>query len=155
MQTKICTGCGAEYFAHVDECIDCHLPLKLPEELEAEKSQEAEGEASDMSPIREGAGPWLKELREVLKDKGIYSCISLSPGCKPGACGSSSLLFVANSDLAKADVVLNEHYIKTHPEALESINVDDDSCPACGHPAGADARECPDCGLALSFEDDS
>ena len=152
MQTKICTGCGAEYFAHVDECIDCHLPLKFHEELE---SQGRGGEAGDMSPLREGAGPWLKELREVLREKGVYSCISLSPGCKPGACGSSSLLFVDNNDIAKADIYLNEHYIKTHPEALESISVDDDSCPACGHPAGADARECPDCGLALYFEDEN
>ena len=153
MQTKLCPQCGAEYYDHVNECIDCHVELKSSEEIEKEKREaqqfldDSEGAAF---VIREGETCMLKEMRTLLLKNGIPNILSLSPGCKPGGCSTTSLLFVSERDGEKAEKILHEHYLRTHPEAAAELLGPEDACPACGFQAGAAAEECPDCGLVLA-----
>jgi len=157
MQTKLCPQCGAEYFSHIEECADCHIPLKDLREIEKEEEANQrfyDDAGGEVIPVREGSGPWLKELRNVLLDKGIESCISLSPGCKPGSCGSTSLLFISKKDLEYSEKYLNEHYLSTHPESNNTSHISEDTCPACGSHSPEGVKECPDCGLVLVFEED-
>ncbi|MDH3972977.1 MAG: hypothetical protein OEV42_01740 [Deltaproteobacteria bacterium] len=156
MQTRLCPQCGAEYFSHVDSCADCHVPLKDFLEIEKENEEKErfyQESGGEIVPVKEGNGPWLKELRRVLLDKGIESCISLAPGCKPGNCSSTSLLFIAKNDLESAEKCLNEYYLSTHPESNDVNPVEEENCPACGYHAPEGVKECPDCGLVLIFEE--
>ena len=159
MKTKLCPQCNTEYFSHIEECADCRVPLKDSHEIEKEdleKERFYSGAGGEIVPVKEGSGPWLKELRLVLFDAGIESCISLSPGCKPGNCGSSSLLFIAKKDYEVAEKCMKDYYLSTHPESSDLNDLSDeneDNCPACGHHAPHGVEECPDCGLALVFDE--
>lgn len=153
MDIKVCPECSAEYYSHVDECIDCESDLVLPEEIreiEVEKENFLKQSEGDVVVIREGRTDWIKELYQILNDKNIPSLISLSPGCKPGSCNSTSLLIVGKSDGEESDKLLHEHYLSTNPEARDESDIEGDNCPACGSEAGPDIDECPDCGLALN-----
>lgn len=154
MQVKVCPSCGTEYFAHVAECADCHVPLKLPEEAARDMEEEpsvSNGVGADAVPIREGILSWLKELRVVLEGKGIPSGINTSnEGCSPGGCGTTAILFVSKEHVEVANTLLEQYYIDTHHEMDEGMGPHgEDICPACGSHTGTDAKECPDCGLAL------
>lgn len=156
MQTKLCPQCGAEYFFHIEVCADCSVPLQDFHEIEKEEKEKArffEEAGGEIVPVREGSVSWLKEMRRVLLDNGIKSYISLSPGCKPGNCQSTSLLFIAKKDLVNSEKHLQEYYLATHPESAVPDNENEDSCPACGHDAPQGVKECPDCGLTLIFDE--
>jgi len=148
MDVKVCPGCGAEYFAHITDCADCKVPLKSPEEMN--RHETATG--GDFLPVREGGVPWLKELREELKKNGLVSHIDLKPDCSPASCNVSGVLLVCENDIERAKELLEEYFLQSHPEMANHLDVDHESqCPACGHHAGPDDRECADCGLALVF----
>lgn len=151
MDVKLCPGCGAEYYAHVSDCADCGVPLVDP------NSGELAGPDAELGgptvAIRESSISQLKEFREVLEGSGIASCISASPGCKSGGCGTSSLLMVAEAHVVAANTRLEQHYLECHPEAaILPAEHDEHACPACGFEAAPDTRECPDCGLALALD---
>jgi len=148
MNVKQCPACGAEYYAHVDDCIDCKVPLKFPDEmLDINSVGEEKG---DFVPIQEGALAWLKELdRELLKHK-IPSQVKLESACKPGSCGTSGLLLVDAGYVDRANDICREYFLKTQPEMADAQDYDlETQCPACGHHVDDDQMECPDCGLAL------
>ncbi len=156
MQVKVCPSCGAEYFAHFEECADCHVKLKLPEEINERGDEDdfADNPDRDAVPIREGSGPWLKEVHRALQAEGINSTISLTPGCSPGSCSSTCLLFVAKEDVEAADACIKAYYVEAHPEMADDLAIEgEDHCPACGHATPQGAKECPDCGLVLVFEE--
>ncbi len=107
-------------------------------------------EFSDWVVIREEAQDWVQELSMMLTEKGIESSIMLAPGCKSGTCGCKFQLLVAKDDVKNAVASIDEYYIILHPEIKESEEwAAEDKCPACGFDAGAEAKECPDCGLLL------
>ena len=152
MDIRVCPSCGAEYFAHVADCADCGTALMLPEELDrldAERDGFMRESGGKIVAIKEGETSLVKELSHVLKGSGIKSFVNLAPGCSSGSCCTSSVLLVAESDAEMAAQCLHSHHLKTNPEAADLQEYSDDSCPACGHAAGPDEAECPDCGLAL------
>ncbi len=119
--------------------------------MERDVSKDAHGE---WVVIKEDLQDWIKELSHMLQEKGIPSRISLTPGCSAGKCGSTYLLLVTQEKVQIALDTIEEYYMVLHPEIRESQEwVAQGRCPACGHHTGADARECPDCGLMLIIEE--
>lgn len=154
MDVKVCQQCGSEYFAHITDCADCNVPLKRPEELESERSEFISDAGEDAVPLMDGKIQELKELRRLLEKEGIKSYISHAPGCKPGGCNSTSLLFVAGCNADAAISRIQRHYDDKNPDySAHEEEIGEDQCPACGFHAGAEARQCPDCGLALIFDE--
>ncbi len=103
--------------------------------------------------IKEETQEWIKELADMLSEKGIPSGITLVPGCSAGTCGCKFHLMVAKENVQEALANIDEYYMITHPELRESREwADQDRCPACGHHVGKDAKECSDCGLLLIIE---
>ncbi len=100
--------------------------------------------------IKEETQEWIKELADMLSEKGIPSGITLAPGCSAGTCGCKFHLMVAKENVQEALANIDEYYMITHPELRESREwADQDRCPACGHHVGKDAKECSDCGYFL------
>ena len=158
MNVKLCPECGSEYFAHVIDCAECKVTLVTSVEIERERAEEERfaGEVGkDAVAVIEGRVPLLKELRKALLGKGITSFINLSPGCKPGGCNSTSLLFVARKSAEAAVSCIKKHQGEELSESMDcEEEMDDENCPACGFEAGAKTKECPDCGLALVFDEE-
>lgn len=156
MRTKLCPLCGAEYFEHVYECVDCHVELKCSDQLareEDERESFLESSGGEVAVVREGGQSWLKECRAYLASKGVDSFLSTPAGCKPGNCSPTVSLVVAKQDLEDTDRLLYDYYLERHPDAADEAAVDgDETCPACGYHAGTEATECPDCGLALALD---
>ena len=155
MEVKVCPECNSEYFAHIESCGECHVPLVYPRELEEVSSEEEQllDGSVEAVVLREGTASWLKEIRKALREKKIASHISLSPGCSPGGCNTECVLVVARSDAERADGIIHDYFKKTHPELASQEVGGEDQCPACGHPVAPEDEECPDCGLSLKFEE--
>lgn len=153
MQTKICPDCGAEYFAHIENCADCGTALLLPEERA--KAQEEKKRCMDTTSensviVREGSLNWMDELSEVLINSGIPCVVKANDGCGKGCCGDTHHLMVSSEYAEKAIERIAVYYMELHPELKDSNEmINQGKCPACGYAAGADAVECPDCGLTL------
>ena len=155
MDVKLCPQCGAEYFAHITECAECKVPLQRPEELERERAGFVSEVGEDAVPIMEAKMSELKEVRRLLDKEGIKSYINHSSGCKPGGCNSTSVLFVGKGNAEAAVSFLQKHFAPNNPEHSDhEEDITEDQCPACGFHAGVDAIECPDCGLALVFNEE-
>lgn len=104
--------------------------------------------------IKEETQEWTQKLSHMLSEKGISSRITLAPGCGAGSCGCTFHLLVAKKDVQAALAGIDEYYMILHPEIKESQDwMDQGRCPACGHHAGTDAKECHDCGLLLIIEE--
>lgn len=150
-QIKICPDCGTEYFPHMEKCADCGATLLPPEELS--KMQEERKLCKDRlleNPvvIREGDLTWIDELYNVLLDSSI-TCEIHVDACKKG-CSNPYKLLVSASDAEKANELIEEHFIRVHPEMQSSRDLmNAGKCPACGFSVGHGAVECPDCGLPL------
>ena len=155
-QDKYCPECNAEYFPHIIDCPDCGVPLKTPEELEElqeRQKQFVEEDAKNAIAIKEGEKSWILELHNVLIDRGYPCRVTASPGCTPGKCGETFLLIVPKEEAESAANCVNEYNHKVYPELKESEELAaHGKCPACGFDTGADAKECPDCGLLLVIE---
>jgi hypothetical protein len=152
-QVKICPDCGAEYFPHIEHCADCAVPLLLPEEhkrVQEERKQCREKTLESPVVVKEGDLNWLDELYNVLIDSSIPSVIHADTNCKKGCSGHPYQLLVSASDAEKANELIEEHYVKVHPEFRESRErITEGKCPACRSPVQPDTVECPDCGLTL------
>lgn len=156
MDIKICPECNVEYFARVAVCADCGVSLLFPEQVEKQRAERAEmldQTAGNLVSVREGDKNWLHELQQELLASGIPCRLSLAPGCRAGECGATFHLLVAADHREEATRAIEKYYRETHPEILESESMAaEGKCPACGHPAGPEARECPDCGLVLLMD---
>ncbi len=89
-QVKICPECNAEYFAHIVECAGCGVPLKVPEELEAQRERQRRFEEEEVQKavvIKEGEKDLVFELHHVLLGKGYPCRVIPSPDTPPGKCG--------------------------------------------------------------------
>lgn len=152
-RNKICPHCEVEYLPHIERCADCGAVLLSHEEFERakEEKQRVMAEAvKNAAVVREGDLKWLGELYNVLINAGIPCTVVSDEGCNKGCCGSKCQLIVSADDLQRAQERITEYYMEVHPELQASHEmVRQGRCPACGSPVGADAAECPDCGLAL------
>ena len=150
---KICPACGAEYYPHIEKCADCGAVLLWPEEQR--KAQETRRLAEEKTvenavKVREGDLGWMSELRAVLLDACIPCMLHSDTGCGKGCCGDTWQLKVSPEDLERAQERIEEYLMELDPEFRTSKElIGEGKCPACGSPVGADARDCPDCGLPL------
>lgn len=152
MNIKICPDCATEYFPHIQNCADCGTALLLPEEhrkLLEERKQCREETLENPVMIREGDLQWLNELYSVLLDASI-PCVITVDRCKKGCGSHPHQLLVSESDAGKANELVEEYFMKLHPEVRASKDMKEGGrCPACSSPVNADSVECPDCGLRL------
>lgn len=155
-KTKLCPECGSEYYAHISECADCGVPLKMPEEIEKKRDNKPDVTAhlhGEWIAIREEGKEVIRELSEVLSRKGISSQIALAPGCSTGKCGCRYLLLVAKRDVHAAHDCIEEFHTQMYPEIKTAQEWESQGkCLACGYSVSPDTKECPDCGLVLMSE---
>ena len=152
-QDKLCPECNAEYLPHIVSCPTCDVPLILSveiEEMRERQRQFAEEDIKNAVAIKEGGKRWIIELRDVLINKGFPCSIKIAQSSTPGQCGESFFLIVPKETAESATNLIGDYIHEVHPEIKESEELAaQGKCPACGSNTGADAKECPDCGLML------
>ncbi|GMR05118.1 MAG: hypothetical protein BMS9Abin23_1055 [Thermodesulfobacteriota bacterium] len=148
---KVCPGCDAEFFAHVEECNKCAIPLVFP----GEETQVAQTDANDGSTLvlmESGEAVRLKWLGGELKKAGIISSV-LNMGDGP-SCSDGFGLFVEEVHAPAAAKKMEEILHKKHPELKEmEENMSSGKCPACGTDSSYSVTVCTGCGLNLSGGD--
>ncbi len=152
-RNKICPQCRTEYLPNIEKCADCGSVLLHPEDYrikQEEKKRLMEKAVEEEAVVREGDLNWMSELRDVLIDSGIPCAVRSDSGCKKSRCRDKCRLVVYPADLEKAQQRIEEYFMEMHPEIRTANELAGQGrCPACGHPVGAESRECPDCGLPL------
>lgn len=150
---KICPACGAEYYPHIVKCADCGAGLLTPEEhrrAQEERQRTAETAVANAVKVREGDLGWMSELKAVLLDAGIPCLLDSDAGCGKGCCGDTWQLKVSPEDYERAQGTIEDYLMELDPDLRISRElIGEGRCPACGSPAGPDARDCTDCGLPL------
>ena len=155
-QYNYCPRCNAEYFLQIHTCARCDVPLETRDEGTLPPGRpkvSGTPELHDSVAIKEGEKGVISELHHMLADRGYASRVILSPDCAPGKCGETFLLLLPEDDAESALRVIDEYNHAMYPEIKLSEQLTaQGKCPACGFNAGAEARECPDCGLMLAIE---
>lgn len=158
---KRCPECGEEFLPATERCSDCGVPLRLAAELEPGVGDAGLADLSELVLIRAEGPAWIEALAARLRQADIASRVEIIDpqrhGVRSGVAGSACGLFVRSADLDRAreiDARVQREQIPDLPGAGESEAGaadarGEEACPACGHPAPADAPECPDCGLFL------
>lgn len=159
---KLCPECGAEYFAHVDECADCEKKLLTPAELAEHESlkqgrpETPSGFDPDGPLVCIDAGPYARvaELASALEAAGIERSVSKTD--QPAGAGCSKedlfLLLVPRELEESAQKALEQYWHKLHPEIKKARErLDQGLCPCCSTPVG-DRSICPECGLEMHRE---
>ncbi|MFQ5442637.1 MAG: hypothetical protein ACE5EB_07950 [Thermodesulfobacteriota bacterium] len=144
---KVCPGCGSEYFAHIEECRKCEIPLVFPgQEEEAVKA--AENDSGSLVLMESGARERIKWLASALKQAGFISSVfNLNEG---ESCSPVFGLFVEEVHARGVSKKLEELLHKTHPELIEmEERISSGKCPACGADTSHAVHRCPDCGLNI------
>lgn len=145
---KVCPGCGSEFFAHIERCSRCDLPLAFPGEKRP-VAQEAEGGEGQVVLLESGAPDYMKWLCGKLKKIGFRpQVLNLSGG---GCCSSDGYgLFVEEPFAVEAMAKLEGIHLQASPE-LEGMsdNISAGKCPACGADTSFAIHKCPDCGLSM------
>jgi len=144
---KVCRGCGSEFFAHIEKCSRCDLPLTH----QGEESPEAVGDQKGSLVLLESGAPEnMKWLCGGLKKAGFKpQVLNLSSGS--GCCGGEGYgLFVEEPFAIGAVRKIEEILLKENPELLElEEQISAGKCPACGANTSFSLHKCPDCGLSI------
>ncbi len=115
--------------------------------MTAQLSDETHG---DWVPVKEDSQSLIKELSDMLLERGVESRIALAPGCQAGTCSCRFHLLVHKNDSQAALENIDEYYMELHPEMRDSHEwAAQDKCPACGFDVEENAKECADCGITL------
>jgi len=144
---KVCSGCGSEFFAHIERCSRCDLPLTRPGE---EGPKAAEGDGGSLVLLESGSPENMKWLCGGLKKAGFKpQVLNLAGG--GGCCGSEGYgLFVEEPFAINALRRIEEILLKENPELLEMEGqISAGNCPACGANTSFALHKCPDCGLSI------
>lgn len=147
---KVCPECGEEYVHSMVTCVDCEVELVHSDALGDEPASELPPVA-ELTSIRVASAGWAVALSELLVEAGIPHRVELV-SADGGASGPYGVYVRAeNVERARAiDAELIDREIPDLPEGWEAAaTAGGEGCPACGSEVGADAVECPDCGLAL------
>jgi len=148
---KICPGCGSEFFAHIERCGRCDLPLIFPGEERPMAAETDEGEGS-LVLLESGALGDMKWLSGRLQKAGFGpQVLNLSDG-GGGCCSSEGYgLFVEEPFAIEAMKKVEEISLKASPELADmNKQVSAGKCPACGANISFSLHQCPDCGIPIS-----
>ncbi len=152
--TKQCPECGAEYYAHIEECNTCDVKLLSADDI-------AEGRintnyVSALVCIMEGPIDRLKEISSGLDRAGIECRIlnaksDSGDDCCASGCGSDTFGIYLSQNVAKrAASVARDLQDRMYPEIAEmEKQISNGNCPACGTNIEFSLSECPDCGLYI------
>ena len=117
------------------------------------KTPEEDTAKIEWAAIKEDSQQLIKELAQMLSERGFNANVTVAQGCKAGTCGCKFLLLVPINESQEALKCLDEHYLMLHPEMKETEEwMDQGKCPACGYDVKEKDKECSDCGLTLLFE---
>ncbi|MBI4651391.1 hypothetical protein HY745_08940 [Candidatus Desantisbacteria bacterium] len=120
---KKCPGCGEEYYEHIECCADCGEVLVYPDEngiIKQKGQQEVNNDSENSVIIRKGELDWIKVLSNILDNENIPCIILPESECNKGCCGNTYLLAVSEKDAERAIEVIEEYYMKIHPEIRNS-----------------------------------
>jgi predicted amidophosphoribosyltransferase len=156
---KVCSTCGAEYSLRAESCADCGGKLVSPEDYEERFEPLANEE--EVVLIREGAPRYLKELAQHMTKNGIRASIAFHGG-QPGSCPSGGVrfgLYVPKADHDAAKEIDRVQWLQGAPDHATSFEYKEQelqgTCPACETALPKGATECPECGLAVGFDEDA
>ncbi|WP_143005446.1 zinc ribbon-containing (seleno)protein DG [Desulforhopalus singaporensis] len=163
-----CPSCECEFRAEIFRCPSCDVELVKGSEKIAEQRRVlhengartmAIGPLDELVNIKKGGLRDVKELRAVLAKNRIPAVIAADEsGCAKRCCGPEMLLQVKKDDLAAANRVLTENFVKTtaldlqdleHAAAIFDPGAEETVCPACGCRFPPAAGSCPECGLCF------
>jgi hypothetical protein len=162
----VCPQCESEYLPTEELCADCGVALVRPEDLSATGPSEMPS-VSDLTCIRAASVSWVRSLSQRLSEANIRHRIEAI--ADDGEEGDGSIgrrpnhrmpygAYVHAGDV-EAALVVDQAFMRTQipdlPEGHETSGgaADAESCPACGERVGLETRECPECGLALAFDE--
>lgn len=151
---QICPSCKGEFTLAVDRCTECDVELVPPGAGPDEFPP-----ASELTCVRVATFPWIEALSQGLEQQEVLHRVEpVAPGEIPEGVpvageGQGELvgLFVAEDGIEPARAIDAAIAAQVNPEehAEELGEGEVESCPACGETLGADAAECPECGLAF------
>lgn len=146
---KICPGCGSEFFAHIESCSRCDLPLIHPGE-ERPQTAVAQSDEGSLVLLDSGSPDDMKWLSGRLKKAGFHpQVLNLSGG--GGCCSSEGYgLFVEEPFALEAFKKVKEIRLNASPELeVMAEQISAGKCPACGADTGFALNKCPGCGLQI------
>lgn len=160
---KICPGCGAEFYAHIESCHQCEVKLVFPGE-EAEAVAEEPAGVGEIDPnekivvVEQGPIQRVSDIAVVFEESGIpYKVAEVDDSCSDDGCSTSScgpatyVLFVPASREDVARNTVEAYWQSEHPEiGIVRERESKGQCPGCGFTLSSLAPECPECGLNLS-----
>jgi hypothetical protein len=162
MPTRVCPQCGEEYIASAVSCVHCDVALVGSDGIAPARAPRELPPAAQLFCVRTATLAVAQGLSERLSQAGISHRIELVPDEAPPQGAQGALrrrpgelpygVYVLADDVPAASRV-DRDYLRSvlpdlpadHQPGLEG----GEGCPACGAPVAPDARECPDCGLAL------
>ncbi len=162
---KYCPGCQEEYTAKVSFCAECSLELVSAERMRvimaelssAYQEDMVAGENTDWTEIASGSLFNMKELKNCLRSKGVFSVLFANPE-KTGnsCCGTTVSLLVGAGNIKKAEqIVFADNLLRTGCQqdctsTIVDFNNSEVVCPACGYKFSSENNiACPDCGLCF------
>lgn len=168
---KLCERCGSDFQRWVEACLDCGGPLvevdprmTTPPRVDrpsrrgrggpsAEREEPALALTAADQPtlLRSATLDYLGPLQASLGAAGVRCDVIPEDDCGKVSCQSRCFLYVAAADLDRATAIDRQHFAAAVPDADSLVDLDGESCPACGTPKSAGTVECAECGLALGF----
>jgi hypothetical protein len=153
----MCPSCREEYLATVERCVHCGVALVAAGELPPEEQTDLPA-PEELVRVRVENPVWIESLADRLAQEGIASRVELLDSDAPVARrhGAPCALYVQSGDAERArqiDEELLRAQLPDLPEGADTGWSEAEGCPACGAAVGADATECPDCGLGFRDEE--
>jgi len=155
---KVCPECGGEYQSTVDVCIDCGVPLVLPEAI-AERDARELRLRPGLVYVRTAPILWIRDLaadlaqanvpyaidRHAARDEGLLSLFVQRKGWKATVPLDAARRRI---DPLEADDEPEEDAPEAD-EPEESEPADYKVCPECGGEFRLEIVRCPDCDVDL------
>lgn len=147
---KVCPECGGEYQYTASVCVDCGVPLVLPEEVAERDARELRLKPS-LVLVRTAPILWIRALAADIEGAGIPYAIDRRKARDEGLLS----LYVKRDD-CEAAAALDGARLKIdplegddEPTAEEEDEEDYKVCPQCGADFRPEIERCAYCGVEL------
>jgi predicted amidophosphoribosyltransferase len=148
---KVCPECGGEYQETAEVCVDCGVPLVLPEQI-AERDARELRLTPGLHLVRTAPIQWIRALAADLAPAGIPYAVDRREARREGLLS----LYVRRAD-REAAATLEAARLRIDP--LDDELADDEEevaaepdhkvCPRCGGEYRLEITRCADCGVDL------